>query len=70
MTTLSERSFGQKSSPPGGPTLYNMKTVDVRNREDWRRWLAENHAKETEIWLVFHKKGTASRMQATAYSLA
>jgi uncharacterized protein YdeI (YjbR/CyaY-like superfamily) len=35
-----------------------MKTLDVRKRENWRRWLSKNHAKETEIWLVFYKKQT------------
>ena len=35
-----------------------MKTVEVKNRADWRAWLAANHDKETEIWLVYHKKGT------------
>src|SRR3954471_13813154 len=35
-----------------------MKTLDVRTRDAWRRWLAKNHAKESEIWLVFHKKHT------------
>ena len=35
-----------------------MKMLDVRTRKDWRQWLAKNHAKETEIWLVFHKKHT------------
>jgi len=35
-----------------------MKTLDVRTRAAWRRWLAKNHAKQNEIWLVFHKKHT------------
>ena len=35
-----------------------MKKLDVRTRAAWRRWLAKNHAKEAEIWLVFHKKHT------------
>jgi uncharacterized protein YdeI (YjbR/CyaY-like superfamily) len=35
-----------------------MKLLDVKNREAWRKWLAKNHAKEREIWLVFHKKHT------------
>jgi uncharacterized protein YdeI (YjbR/CyaY-like superfamily) len=35
-----------------------MKTLDVIRREDWRQWLVENHTKETEIGLVFHKKHT------------
>lgn len=28
------------------------------NRAQWRKWLEENHAKETEVWLVFLKKHT------------
>jgi len=30
-----------------------------RNREEWRNWLEKNHAKETEVWLVFLKQHTA-----------
>lgn len=33
-----------------------MKQLDITNREIWRAWLAENHQKENEIWLVFYKK--------------
>jgi len=29
-----------------------------KTREQWRAWLAENHASATELWLVFHKKHT------------
>ena len=35
-----------------------MNTLDIRTRAAWRRWLAKNYAKETAIWLVFHKKHT------------
>lgn len=28
------------------------------NREQWRSWLEENHAKASEVWLVFLKKHT------------
>lgn len=35
-----------------------MKTLHVTNRKDWRAWLAENHATETEVWLVFAKQHT------------
>ena len=35
-----------------------MKTFKAKNRAEWRAWLAENHDKETEIWLVYYKKGT------------
>ncbi len=29
-----------------------------RNRAQWRNWLEKNHAKETEVWLVFLKQHT------------
>ena len=35
-----------------------MKTLDVRDRKGWRRWLAKHHASSSEIWLVFHKRHT------------
>jgi uncharacterized protein YdeI (YjbR/CyaY-like superfamily) len=33
-----------------------MATLHVTKRDAWRAWLAEHHASETEIWLIFHKK--------------
>ena len=35
-----------------GETLY------VTDREDFRRWLAENHKSKKEIWLIQYKKAT------------
>src|SRR5258705_8023123 len=36
-----------------------MKLVHISTRDQWRKWLAENHEKENAgIWLVFHKKHT------------
>jgi len=32
-----------------------MKFFECKSKEDWRNWLKENHKKENEIWLVFHK---------------
>ena len=32
------------------------KTLTVRNRLEWRRWLAKHHADRKEIWLVYFKK--------------
>ncbi len=32
------------------------KTLYVTDRKEWRRWLAKNHDKEKEIWLIFYKK--------------
>ena len=33
-----------------------MKTVEVKNRAEWREWLAAYHDREVEIWLVYYKK--------------
>ena len=30
--------------------------LDVRTREQWRRWLAKNHASSAGVWLVRHKQ--------------
>lgn len=38
--------------------MRTMKTLEVQDRAAWRAWLAEHHADETEIWLIFHKKDT------------
>jgi len=38
-------------------TLY-MKTAEVKNRAEWRAWLAANYDKENEVWLVYYKKKT------------
>jgi uncharacterized protein YdeI (YjbR/CyaY-like superfamily) len=35
-----------------------LKTLDVRSCEQWRKWLAEHHDSESEVWLVFHKRHT------------
>lgn len=32
------------------------KRQGFQGREDWRAWLAENHATAQEMWLVFYKK--------------
>ena len=34
------------------------KQLLVRTIEEWRDWLAEHHASESEVWLVFHKLHT------------
>jgi uncharacterized protein YdeI (YjbR/CyaY-like superfamily) len=35
-----------------------LKTLDVRDGEQWRDWLAAHHDSESEVWLVFHKPQT------------
>jgi len=34
------------------------KTLYLVNRTDWRSWLAKNHAKEKEIWLIYYRKSS------------
>lgn len=35
-----------------------VKTLDARTTEKWRRWLADHHDSESEVWLIFHKRHT------------
>ena len=35
-----------------------LKTLDARNRKQWREWLGKHHDSESEIWLVFQKRHT------------
>jgi len=35
-----------------------MKTFDARTLPRWRKWLADHHESESEIWLIFHKQHT------------
>jgi uncharacterized protein YdeI (YjbR/CyaY-like superfamily) len=35
-----------------------MKTLRVRTLDQWRAWLAEHHASEAEVWLIFYKRHT------------
>lgn len=34
------------------------KTLYVNNRKQWRSWLAKNHNKEKEIWLIYYRKSS------------
>jgi hypothetical protein len=36
----------------------SLETLDVRSRQDWRKWLEEHFDSVSEIWLVFHKQHT------------
>lgn len=46
-----------------------MKTVEAKDRAEWRAWLAANHDKETEVWLVYYKKGTGKASVAYGASV-
>ena len=30
--------------------------IEVKNKEDWRNWLAQNHDQKQSVWLTFQKK--------------
>jgi uncharacterized protein YdeI (YjbR/CyaY-like superfamily) len=34
------------------------KTLYITNRTQWRAWLAKNHDKEKEIWLIYYNKAS------------
>ena len=36
----------------------NMHYLSVSDRKAWRKWLADNHASEKEVWLAYYKKHT------------
>lgn len=36
----------------------NLMQLDVRTREEWRRWLAKHHASSPGIWLLRYKQHT------------
>ncbi len=36
------------------------KTFSAANRKEWRAWLEKNHATESEIWLLWHKRHTGN----------
>jgi uncharacterized protein YdeI (YjbR/CyaY-like superfamily) len=35
-----------------------LKTLDARTPAKWRKWLADHHDSESEVWLIFHKRHT------------
>ena len=35
-----------------------MRRLLLTTREEWRAWLVEHHASESEIWLVYHKQAS------------
>ncbi len=37
------------------------KTLYVKDRGAWRRWLSKNHNKEKEIWLIYYKKASGKK---------
>ena len=40
------------------PCMEISKIIYVTKRKEWRAWLAKNHKKEKEIWLVYYRKAS------------
>jgi uncharacterized protein YdeI (YjbR/CyaY-like superfamily) len=34
------------------------KTLYIKDREKWRKWLEKNHLKKPEIWLIYYRKSS------------
>ena len=45
------------------------KLLYVKERQEWRRWLAENYDKEKEVWLVFPNKASGEPRLAYNYAV-
>ena len=43
---------------PSPPLSANRNRLRLRTRRQWRSWLKRNHARESEVWLVFAKRHT------------
>ena len=39
----------------------HLPTLEIRNRQRWRRWLTGHHASSRGVWLVLHKNHTGVR---------
>jgi uncharacterized protein YdeI (YjbR/CyaY-like superfamily) len=37
------------------------RTLYVKDREEWRRWLQEHYASESEVWLIYPKAHTGTQ---------
>jgi hypothetical protein len=37
------------------------KTLSCRDRAAWHAWLAANHRREKQVWLIFFRKQTGKR---------
>jgi uncharacterized protein YdeI (YjbR/CyaY-like superfamily) len=49
----------------GSAMAVELPALDIRTREQWRRWLEKHHATSRGVWLVFHKAHTG--VQSMSY---
>jgi uncharacterized protein YdeI (YjbR/CyaY-like superfamily) len=48
-------------SVPGIPLGVQLETVEIGNRQRWRKWLEKHHTSSAGVWLVFYKKHTGTK---------
>ena len=61
------KNFGTKRNQKN--KLGNeIESFSPKSRQEWRKWLQENHNKKQSIWLVYYKK--KSDIPTIAYSEA
>jgi uncharacterized protein YdeI (YjbR/CyaY-like superfamily) len=49
-------------------TYKNTIAFSAKNSEEWRNWLAENHDKESKVWLILYNK--SSDLESITYDQA
>ena len=35
--------------------------LSLKDRNEWRNWLENNHDRETNVWLIIYRKGSAKK---------
>ena len=48
--------YGDRTHEDQGHAVRVGRTLYVKNRAEWRRWLRANHKTAAEIWLIYYKK--------------
>src|SRR5690349_15697516 len=38
--------------------MTKFKTLHITSRDEWRAWLKNHHASESEIWLIYYKRNS------------
>ena len=39
----------------------NLEHFYARNRQEWHKWLSQNHKTSPGVWLIYHKKNNAQK---------
>ena len=50
--------YGHRTHEDQGYAVKVGRSLYVKNRAEWRRWLRSNHKAAAEIWLIYYKKNS------------